>query len=175
VEKEKLEKQKLEKEMIQKGNENRVEQFLRIKENFDYSSLFKKVETSSQFEKIPKMILDLICLDLPLTDLNNLSLVDKFFFNLIFNKENLSSQMIWKSKCEAIEKYDEKKNKEIISKVEFKGFDSKCNDYCLIYKYLLLQSSLNPNLFQYDRGNDEIFERLQVSKTRYFLYSSNYW
>ena len=109
-----------------------------IKKKRKVDTLFIEVSASNAFENLPKMMLNKIFLYLSIGDLSKICLLNKFFFNLLMNKKQLSSKIIWKANYERI--YDRSTSEEELvynlGQLE-NEYELNLNLYCLAIKYYL--------------------------------------
>lgn len=88
--------------------------------------------------KLPKTLIFEITKYLSLKEISSLSLLNKYFFNIIYSQSNITN-MIWKFRIEG----DEKEIKELIeNQRDLSKFEQNCNKFLLIVKY----NSFHPSI-----------------------------
>ena len=132
-----------------KTSNNQNDLNLNTNKNADDLDLFVDVEASTEFEKLPKIILNHIFSFLSIFELVQLSTINKFLFNLIFNKKNLTSKTIWQLKCKRIVGEEEELLKELIENRKWSKYETNFNQFYLFLKHHLSFENLDNLLVQY--------------------------
>ena len=144
-----------------------------LKINEEELDLFVEVEASTPFEKLPKIILNEIFSHLNISELIKISSTNKFLFNLIFNKQNLSSKMIWLSKYKEYmeeEILNEDSIDQFINEREWSKYQSNFNPFYLAFKYNLGFENLDdPSIQSQFEGNKYTITYTGKKKKSIFL------
>ena len=157
---------KPEENLIKENTQTRREKSLNEKNRSKVvGTLFIDVPASGAIETLPKMILSKIFCYLTIEELTSkICLLNKYFFNLLMNKKNLSSQIVWKSLYHQMY-LAELNEEELITNMSeiIDLFEMNLNHYYLAIKHYL-------NFVNID---DEMVEFKKENKKNIFTYKGN--
>ena len=126
------------------------------------TNIFLEVSPSNEFESLPKLILNKIFGYFSIAELRNVTLLNRFFYNLLMNKKTVSSQAIWKEKYKEYFGFEELNEEELINSIRNKELDeieTNLNLHYLALKYCMQIKNVDEQMVIYQKeGKKHIFE-----------------